>query len=371
MSEAQSRNRTIFKAGLIGIVTNLLLASFKAIVGLAAGSVAIVSDAVNNLSDALSSIITIVGTKLASKAPDKKHPMGYGRLEYMSALVVSAIIFYAGATILVDSVKKIFSPEAPEHTAASIILLIAAIIAKLLLGTYTKSVGKRVNSSSLVASGADALGDAIISVSVLASAVVSMVWGLDIEAYVGVIIAFMILKAAVGMISESVSDMLGGRVDKDLSTAIKQTIAKPEGVYGVYDLVLNNYGPDKYVASAHVEVDDTMTAAEIDSLTRVIQAQVYEKHSVMLAALGIYAVNTSSDEIIRLRSDIRHIVMGFDGVMQMHGFFLDEEKKAVSFDVLIDFRAGRKELFEKVCAAVKEKYPQYTFDITLDSDITD
>lgn len=298
--QTNNRNRTIFKAGLIGIVTNLLLASFKAIVGLAAGSVAIVSDAVNNLSDALSSIITIVGTKLASKAPDKKHPMGYGRLEYMSALVVSAIIFYAGVTILVDSVKKIFSPEPPEHTAASVILLVAAIVAKLLLGTYTKSVGKRVNSSSLLASGADALGDAVISVSVLASAAVSMLWGLDIEAYVGIIIAFMILKAAVGMISESVSDMLGVRVDKELSSAIKQTIAKPEGVYGVYDLVLNNYGPDKYIVSAHIEVDDTMTAAEIDALTRSVQAQVYEEHSVLLAALGVYAVNTSSDEIIRL-----------------------------------------------------------------------
>ena len=367
----QSRGKTIVRTSIIGIGANILLAAFKAFVGLAASSVAIVSDAVNNLTDALSSIITIVGTKLAAKAPDKKHPMGHGRAEYMTALVVSAIVFYAGITIFIDSVKKIVHPSSPSYTAASIIILAAAVVVKIILGSYTKAVGKRVNSGSLEASGADALNDAFLSSSVLASAVIFMIWGLDIEAYIGILIAIMILKAAYEMISEAVSDMLGKRADKELSHAIKQTIARSEGIHGVYDLILNNYGPENYIASAHVEVDDNMTAAEIDALSRVVQAQVYSEHSVILAALGVYAVNTGSDEISRLRSDIRHMVMQHDGALQMHGFFIDQKTSTVSFDVIIDFAVDRQAVYQDIVKEVSEKYPQYRFYVALDTDFSD
>ena len=366
-----SREKAIVRTSFIGIGANILLAAFKAFVGLAAHSVAIVSDAVNNLTDALSSIITIVGTKLAAKAPDKDHPMGHGRAEYMTALVVSAIVFYAGITILIDSVKKILNPEKPEYTAASIIIIAAAVVVKILLGTYTKAVGKRENSGSLVASGADALNDAILSSSVLASAVIFMIFGLDIEAYIGILIAVMILKAAYEMISDAVSEMLGKRADKELSHSIKQTIARSEGVHGVYDLILNNYGPDNYIASAHIEVDDNMTAAEIDALSRVIQAQVYAENAVILGALGIYAVNTGNDEISRLRSDIRHMVMSHEGALQMHGFFLDEKTSALSFDVIIDFAVDRQAVYNDIVKEVREKYPQYTISVALDTDFSD
>ena len=366
-----SREKAIVKTSFIGIGANILLAAFKAFVGLAAHSVAIVSDAVNNLTDALSSIITIVGTKLAAKAPDKAHPMGHGRAGYMTALVVSAIVFYAGITILIDSVKKILNPEKPEYTATSIIILSAAVVVKILLGTYTKAVGKKVNSGSLVASGADALNDAILSSSVLASAVIFMIFGLDIEAYIGILIAIMILKAAYEMISDAVSEMLGKRADKELSHSIKQTIARSEGVHGVYDLILNNYGPDNYIASAHIEVDDNMTAAEIDALSRVIQAQVYAENAVILGALGIYAVNTGNDEISRLRSDIRHMVMSHEGALQMHGFFLDEKTSSLSFDVIIDFAVDRQAVYNDIVKEVREKYPQYSITVALDTDFSD
>ena len=289
----------------------------------------------------------------------------------MTALVVSAIDFYAGITIFIDSVKKIVHPSSPSYTAASIIILAAAVVVKIILGSYTKAVGKRVNSGSLEASGADALNDAILSSSVLASTVIFMIWGLDIEAYIGILIAIMILKAAYEMISEAVSDMLGKRADKELSHAIKQTIARSEGVHGVYDLILNNYGPENYIASAHIEVDDNMTAAEIDALSRVVQAQVYSEHSVILAALGVYAVNTGSDEISRLRSDIRHMVMQHDGALQMHGFFIDQKTSTVSFDVIIDFAVDRQAVYQDIVKEVSEKYPQYRFSVALDTDFSD
>ena len=375
MSEAKelmaSREKTIVKTSVIGIGANILLAAFKAIVGFAANSVAIISDAVNNLTDALSSIITIVGTHLAAKAPDKKHPMGHGRAEYMSALVVSAIVFYAGATTLIDSVKKIIHPEKPDYGASAIILLVAAIIVKLLLGAYTKSVGKKVNSGSLVASGEDASNDAVLSASVLASAVVFLVFKVDLESYVGVLISLMIIKASYEMISEAVSELLGARADKELTSSIKRTIARDEQVHGVYDLILNNYGPDRYLASVHVEVDSKLTAADIDALTRRLQDSVYKEHSVLLAAVGIYSFNMNDDRIGKLRSDIRNIVMGFDGVLQLHGFYLDEEKKSISFDMIIDFSVDREAVYAEAVKAVSEKFPGYSFDVALDTDFSD
>ena len=375
MSEAKelmaSREKTIVKTSVIGIGANILLAAFKAIVGFAANSVAIISDAVNNLTDALSSIITIVGTHLAAKAPDKKHPMGHGRVEYMSALVVSAIVFYAGATTLIDSVKKIIHPEKPDYGASAIILLVAAIIVKLLLGAYTKSVGKKVNSGSLVASGEDASNDAVLSASVLASAVVFLVFKVDLESYVGVLISLMIIKASYEMISEAVSELLGARADKELTSSIKRTIARDEQVHGVYDLILNNYGPDRYLASVHVEVDSKLTAADIDALTRRLQDSVYKEHSVLLAAVGIYSFNMGDDRIGKLRSDIRNIVMSFDGVLQLHGFYLDEEKKSISFDMIIDFSVDREAVYAEAVKAVSEKFPGYSFDVALDTDFSD
>ena len=167
-----SRETTIVRTSIIGILVNVLLAAFKAAIGLITHSIAVTLDAVNNLSDALSSVITIVGTKLAGKLPDKKHPLGYGRIEYLSAMIVSALVLYAGITSLVESIKSIISPEKPDYSVVSLIIVGSAVVAKLLLGTYVKRTGKRVNSASLEASGSDAMFDSIISASVLLCALI-------------------------------------------------------------------------------------------------------------------------------------------------------------------------------------------------------
>ena len=176
-------------------------------------SIAIISDAVNNLSDALSSIITIVGTKLAGRKPNKKHPYGYGRIEYMTSLVVSAIVLYAGVTALVESIKKIIHPEASDYSTITLIILIAGIIVKFILGVYVKKKGRIVNSDALVASGSDAFNDAILSISVLASAIIYMLFNISLEAYVGVLLSLVIIKSGIELIKESVDNMLGVRVE--------------------------------------------------------------------------------------------------------------------------------------------------------------
>ena len=227
-----SRDRVIVRTSVVGIATNVLLAAFKAAVGLASHSIAVVLDAVNNLSDALSSIITIVGTKLSGKRPDKKHPLGYGRIEYLSAMIVAGIVLYAGITALVESVKKIVHPETPEYGTISLVIIAVAVVVKIVLGKYVKAQGKKVNSGALIASGSDALFDAVLSFSVLLSAIVFLVFKVSLEAYVGAVISCFIVKAGLEMMSETVNEILGQRPDKEISAKIKRLLAEEPGCAG-------------------------------------------------------------------------------------------------------------------------------------------
>ena len=220
------REKTVIKTSIISILANIVLAGFKAFVGLLASSIAIVSDAVNNLSDALSSIITIIGTKLAGKAPNKKHPYGYGRIEYMTSLIVSAIVLYAGVTALIESIKKIIHPEVADYSMVTLVIVIAGIIVKFILGLYVKKKGKDVNSDSLVASGSDAFNDAILSISVLASAIIYLIFNISLEAYVGILLSIFIIKSGIELIKESVDNMLGIRVESELAKNIKKVWKK-------------------------------------------------------------------------------------------------------------------------------------------------
>lgn len=370
--DQDTRSGIIVRTGFIGIGTNILLAAFKAFIGLAANSAAIISDAVNNLSDALSSLITIVGTKLAGKAPDKKHPMGYGRIEYMSALIVSAVVLYAGISAFVDSVKKIIVPEEVSYTIPSLIILGAAIAVKIVLGAYTKAKGKAVNSGSLIASGEDASNDAILSASVLASALLYMFLKIDLEAWVGAVIGLFIIKSGLEMISDAVDEMLGKRADAELTKGIKGTVAGIPGVHGVYDLLINNYGPDMNIATLHVEVDDTLTARDIDKLSRQIQNAVYSEHAVIIGAIGIYSVNTGDDEAAKIRGDIRKMVLSHDGVLQFHGFYADTESKKITFDIILDFAVDdRGKLYDEIKSEVASAYPDYDLHIALDVDASE
>ena len=238
MNEQMGREKTVIRTSIIGILANVFLTAFKAFVGLSANSIAIVMDAVNNLSDAASSVITIVGTKLAGKEPDKKHPFGYGRVEYLSAMLISGLVLYAGVTAFVESVKKIIYPDVPDYSAAALVIVAVAVVVKVLLGRYVKRVGERVNSDSLVNSGEDATLDSIISASTLAAAAVYLIFGVSLEAWLGAVIAAVIIKSGVGMLRETLSKLLGEPADVQLVRDIKRTVTDFPEVSGAYDLVL-------------------------------------------------------------------------------------------------------------------------------------
>ena len=251
LAAAKDRERTIVRTSAIGIGANVMLAAFKAFVGFVSNSIAVMLDAVNNLSDAFSSVVTIIGAKLGAKPPDKKHPMGYGRIEYLSSMIVAAIVLYAGLTSLTESVKKIIEPETAEYTALSLVIISVAIVVKIVLGLFVKKQGIKVNSGALTASGSDALFDAILSSSVLVSAVIYLIWGISLEAYVGVIISGFIIKAGIEMMADTVNEIIGKRGDSETSRELKRIICAEEDVLGVYDIALFNYGPDRDYASNH------------------------------------------------------------------------------------------------------------------------
>ena len=365
---AAQREKAIVKTSVIGIITNLFLSAFKAAVGIIANSIAVTLDAVNNLSDALSSVVTIIGAKLGAKKPNKKHPLGYGRIEYLSSMIVAAIVLYAGITSAVESVKKIIWPEEADYSIISLVIISVAIVAKLILGQYVKIQGKKHNSGALVASGSDALFDAILSSSVLASAIVYLVWGLSLEAYVGVIISGFIIKAGIEMMIETVNDILGKRTEKEEADRIKELICAEEGVIGAYDLILFNYGPNKNYASVHLELPDTMTVDEVDKLTRHVQNKIYLETGVILTGIGVYSFNTSDDESAKIRNTVQEIVMSHDWALQLHGFYADIENKSIRFDVVISFDVEKAEAVEILTKEVHAMFPDYELHIIPDID---
>lgn len=365
------RNKTIVKTSIIVIAANVLLAGFKAVVGVVTNSIAVTLDAVNNLSDALSSVITIIGAKLSAKKPDKKHPLGYGRIEYMSALMVAFIVLYAGITSGVESVKKIFHPETADYSIVSLIIIGAAVVVKFFLGRYVKAKGEKVNSQALVASGSDASFDAILSLSVFVSALVYIFFSISLEAYVGAVISCFIIKAGIEMMLETINDILGHRTDAELAKQIKDIACAEPEVYGAYDLFLNNYGPNRNYVTMHVELPDTMDVEHVDELTRRLQMKIHKETGVVLTGLGVYSFNTRNEEAAKLRNSVQKIVLSHDWALQIHGFYADTEKRTVRFDVVLSFDITVKESLEILYKELGEAHPDYRFTIIPDADLTD
>lgn len=344
------REKKIIRTSVIGILANVLLAAFKAVMGIMSNSIAITLDAVNNISDAASSVITIIGTKLAGRAPDKKHPFGYGRIEYLSAMIISVIVLYAGISSLTESVKKIIHPETPDYSPVILIIVAVAVIVKIVLGRYVKSVGVKTNSESLINSGEDATLDSIISASTLAAAAIYLIWGIRLEAWLGAIISVVIIKSGIDMLRSTLSQILGERVDAELAREIKETVLSFPEVKGAYDLILHNYGPDRFVGSVHIEVLDDMSINRLDELTREITVAVYQKFDIIMAAIGIYSVNTKDVDFMKIRDQIREAAKSVEHVREIHGFYLYEDKKQIRFDLVISFNAkDRYQVYQGHC----------------------
>ena len=363
------RTKQIIKVSIIGIVANIFLSAFKALVGILAGSIAIIVDSANNLSDAASSIVTLIGAKLADKDPDHNHPFGHGRIEYLSAMAIGALVLYAGIASLIESIKKIITPITPDYSVKTLIVVITAIFVKIFLSWFFQKKGKKLNSQSLTNSGKDAVLDVAIAVTTLAAAIIFMTTGHSIEAYLATGIAIVIIRSGIVMLKEAASSVLGERPDPKLIKAVKRHIEAIHGVYGSHDLVLNNYGPDTHVGSVNIEIDDRMTANEIDNLSRQIAKVIYEKDNVTLSSIGVYARNNKDAWVAQKYDELVSRLKQLDNVMEIHGFYIVEGNKTLRYDVVVRFEEKNlRQLYAKVLEITKEVFPEYEAQVVLDSD---
>ncbi len=366
------RGNAIIRTSIIGIITNIALSGFKAFIGIVSNSISITMDAVNNLSDAMSSFITMIGTRLSMKEPDSKHPYGYGRIEFLTAMVIGVLILYAGCVSLKESIQKIILPVKPEYSVPSLIIIAAAVVVKLLLGLYTKSVGTKNDSDALIASGKDALNDVLLSVSTLIAAIIYLFTNVSIEAYVGALISVIILKAGFETLKDTISALLGEGIPRELSKNVKETINSFPEVKGVYDLVINDYGKDYLIGSVHIEVPENLTAHYLDGLERKISEKVYEENNVILNGISVYSVNVNDNFVVEVKEKISKLLAGFKDILGMHGFYVNQADQVIVFDVVVSFETKNKnDLRNEVIQKIKDIYPGYNVYIALDYDYTE
>ena len=367
MNTTNIRDKKIIQTSIIGILVNIGLVCIKSVFGIIAGSIAILLDALNNLTDVISSVVTIVGLRLSLKKPDEDHPMGHGRIEYISAVVVAIIILYAGVTALFESLRKIVHPTETVYTLYTALMLIVTIVTKFLLGLFVKKQGEKYTSSALVASGLDAINDGYVSCTVLISAVLYLLFGLQIDAIIGLLISVCIIKSGTELLMDDLKDILGRRASRELTTKIRDFIKSDDEVIDVHDLILHNYGPERYVGSVVVDIDSRMTADEIDVMCHRIKDAVLDDYGVILNGIGICSQShTHHDMRLEIVRRLEHI----DHILQVHGIHIDEDNKMVNLDIIIDFEDKYPELtLDHARMHLIEAFPDYTFDIHQDTDI--
>lgn len=367
--DANERRKKIIGVSIIGIVANLLLGVLKVVLGLLSGSIALISDALNNITDSSSSLITIVGTKLAAKAPDKQHPFGHGRTEYLTSLLIGGIVFLTGFQSLISSVKAVFNKEDINTDITTVIIIIATIAAKVLLGTFTENSGKKLNSTALIASGADAKNDAVVSVVTLISSILYMFAKISVDGIAGVIISVFILKTAYEVLSDTIKKLLGERVDGEIVRGIKDIVRNTEGVINCFDLILNDYGPDFYTGSINVEIEDNRSIGEMYPILHEAQTKIYNKYNVFLV-FGFYSVDVDDERYIKIKSLLKNYKENERHIINYHGIVIDEKDKTIYCDITRDFDITSKTVIENVNRILKEEFPKYNIHVNIDTEFS-
>ena len=366
-----TRNKKIIQTSYFGILGNVVLVAIKATIGLFAKSISIVMDAVNNLTDVLSSTITIIGTKLSGKKPDKKHPYGHGRIEYLTATALGLIILFAGVTAIVEGVKSIIdyfqNGTLPNFSIIQIIIIGLAIFVKIFLGFFFKKRGKELESDVLAASGTDALFDAVLSTATLLGAIVAYSFGFYVEGYLTLIIAIFIIRSGIEVITDAVNDLIGTRVDDEFKLEVRKIILSVPGAISAHDLIIHNYGNGNYIGSVHVTINNNMRAVEIQEMERQIAVKAYNELHIILT-VGIYVLNDDSEHKA-IRSFILDHIKDNKNILELHGLFVDKVNKKVSFDLVLSFETDNphliKETYEKI---LKQEFNDYDFYCNLDFD---
>lgn len=366
--DPDSREDVITATSGLGIAVNLLIAAVKVVIGLIASSIAIISEGVNNAADALTSVLTLVGTKLSAKRPDEKHPFGYGRVEYLTSLVIAVLILVTGFEVLMSAVKRIFAPEALSISYLTLVIIAVSAVIKLFLGIYTIKMGKKAESGALVGVGLECRNDSFVSVITILSAVLFLVFGWNIDAYAGIVTALIILKAGFDVLRETVAELLGRPGKKELADELYREIRSTDGILNAADMMLHNYGPDAYSGSVNVEIDHKKTVGEIYEFLHEIQLRIMHKYGVVMV-FGVYAVDYDHAELNALRRVVADFIKTHEHVKSSHALYLEPGTGRIYLDLVVDYALrdwdGVKEEFT---AYMSEKYPDNVIELTVETE---
>lgn len=361
-----TREKALAAVSRTGIIANLLLVCGKAVVGVLSHSVAITVDAVNNLTDALSAIITLAGARAAAKVPDKEHPFGHGRLEYVSSMAIAALILFTAVSAMYESVQKIFVPPDTVYDTASVLVMAASIAVKLVLSRYCRAQAAALDSQALRAAGTDAAFDAVISCSILAGAAVRTFWGINIDGWLGAAISVVIFHAGLDILKEGLSSIIGERVPATLSQTLREEILAFDAVDGVWDLLLHRYGPGKIVGSVCIELPEDMTVGEADGICRRISEAILERHGIALT-VGVYASNYRLSGADEIHTALHELAAQGTGVLQVHGFRADLPERHVSFHLMLDYSCPDKHaISERIIRELETRFPDIRFSAVVD-----
>ena len=356
-------------AGVVGIVSNLILCIMKILIGLVSRSIAIIADGINNLADASSSIITLVGFKLASQPEDEDHPYGHARIEYLTGLFISIVIIVIGLQLLRTSIDKILHPDPLEFSCLTIIILVAAILIKLWQSMFNRSIGRKIRSVTLMATAADSRNDVISTSVVLISVIVGKFTGIQIDGYMGCLVALFIIWSGIQLVRETTSPLLGEAPDQELVDSIAEIVKKEPGVLGIHDLMVHNYGPGKIFASMHIEVDadgDLMESHDmIDNIEKRIKDELHVEFVVHMDP-----VKTDDPLITKMKKIIADALLPLDGVDNIHDFRIvpGPTHTNIIFDVVLaaDCSLSEKEITGIAAEAARSVDNDFYVVITFD-----
>ncbi len=357
---------------ITGIIINLLLFTAKFVVGSLFGAISIVGDAVNNLSDAGTQIISLISFRIAAKPADREHPFGHARIEYVTSMIVSFLVMLVGFELFKSSVSQIFSPERPDSSPIAIIVLIGSMLCKLWLGLFNRTIGKRIDSSVMRATAADSLSDVFATGAVLVATVLPMIfpsisWNPD--AYMGVIVAILIIVAGFRILNESKNAILGEAPSEEIVKQIVDTVDRYEGALGIHDMVVHNYGPGRIIASLHIEVDGSVNVFETHDMIDTIEKELRDVCGIE-ATIHMDPIVTDDEQVNQLREQTAEAVQKIHPSMQIHDFrfVAGATHTNLIFDVVAPFeiKMSEAEIKAAVAEKVKEIDPTYCVVINVD-----
>ena len=368
--DKNERSRIIIKTAKTDIIANVVLGALKILFGIISHSSAMIVDSINNFADSINAGITVIGHGFAGREADKQYPLGFGRIEYVSSLIVGGLLIYSGITAIVAAIKNLLDGVKPEYTLFSIIFIVIAVVAKFVMWRHAQHIGVEYNSKAMVAIGIESLAEGIISASLILSIILMKTVEFNLEPWIILIMALYLIWYGLVMIRDMLKSIIGVRADREIIQGIKKEICNEPGVYGAYNIILNYYGPSVCIGSANIEVSSSASAGEIAEITERIQRHIRKNFGVRLEAIGVYPLDISDKKTMEIYDKIMEYLSTNHEVSQFYGLVCDDEKKTMSLHLVMNFEVkGHEKHFANTAQGIRKLFPEYKVHVIESLDV--